>query len=123
MLNVKPGDKLFVVIRQGRGGQTRYPAVVGRVRRTLFEVVCERAVYSGDYRLENGYRNGESSSGYGPTYVITPEEADKRDRRVRALDTLVRARIRLDYGHALTLDQVEQLAAVVAGWQDEECGS
>lgn len=120
MLNVKIGDEV-IVHETGRGGRS-WSATVTEVRRKLFTIKCDASWLNGDYRLDTGKLNGGSTVGYGPTYVLTVEEEDRRQRQVDALAMLSKHRINLDYGHKLTLEQVEALAEVARSFasQDEE---
>lgn len=120
MLNVKVGDE--VIVREASRGGRSIPATVTEVRRKLFTVRCEISWLSGDYRLDTGKLNGGSTVGYGPPYVLTVEEEDRRQRQADALAALNKHRIKLDYGHKLTLEQVEALAEVARSFasQDEE---
>lgn len=111
MTGVKVGDKLMVFdINGSRMGQPPggWPGVVIKVGRKYFVVE-----YSGHrattFLLEDGRENDSSRH----RYVKTPEQAELERRHHQASQELRERKITLDLGHDFTLEQIEQLAALV----------
>ena len=69
-----------------------------------------------EFDITTGREKG-STSNYGAR-VETPEQVELRARQSAAEDVLSTRKIRLDFGHGLTLEQIEALAEVVKTWED-----
>lgn len=116
MLDVKVGDE--VVVHDGSGSRK---ATVTRVGTKLFDVTYGPVGMSGrihSFRLKDG-RSPTQTTGVG-VYVRTLEQEAISRRWTLARGALMRNNINLQPCHAFTLEQVEQLAALVTEFSKEE---
>ena len=130
MTDIKAGDEVRVFSRNKyhpapEGGQVatvtkvgrRYAAAAWEVTEKLWlgEDRERRAERTIEFDMETGYEKGTNSS-YG-RYVKTPAQLEVDAREDAAISSLLDRKIRLDFGHGLTLEQIEALAEVVKSWE------
>ena len=124
MTDTKVGDKLRVIDRspyrnQPDGG---WPATVVKVGRKYATAIYEtthtdwrgqetRNERTVEFDMATGREKG-STTNYG-LRVETPEQVEQVARKSAAESVLHARKIRLDFGHGLTLEQIEALAEVV----------
>ena len=123
MSDIKVGDEVRVFTpRTPKGG---CPAEVVKVGRKLVTVTRERpanpsrfstaSAVEEVFRIDTGGLN-VAEVGMG-TYFRTLAQVALDDRRSAAEGVLREHKVRLDFGHSLTLEQIEALAAVFDGQQ------
>jgi len=105
-------------VGQPEGG---WPGEVVRVGRKLVYITFARAAWnkreSGEaFRLDDGQINDN----HGNRYFLTVEEADYRLRRETAVTALREVGIHVQTYSRLSLEQIEALAAVAAGFEQED---
>lgn len=109
MTGVKVDDELFVYdVNGSRVGQPPggWPGTVAKVGRKYFIVK-----YNGHRATQFLLENGRDSDGL--RYVETPEQAALGRRRQLAVEVLRARGISIGEARGLTLEQIEQLAALV----------
>lgn len=132
MTDIKPGDEVRVLKRRSRHDPfpaDGYAATVTKVGRKYATATYEvtgtdssggerRYERSVEFDMETGIERGHSSmSGY---YVRSPEQFERDKRRAAARDLLRDHGIEFSQRHPLpTLEQLEELAAVVKHWDME----
>lgn len=107
MGDLKVGDEVRIFDQNGRRmGQpdSGWPGTVAKIGRTLVHIECRGR--TSQYRLDS-HRNSD-----GFKWFSTLDEVAEMERAERARQTLREHRITLDFGHGLTLEQVEALADV-----------
>ena len=131
MTDIKIGDEVRVIDRSPyhKNPEGGHPATVVKVGRkyatATYETThtdfrgkerrTERAV---EFDMATGREKG-SNTNYG-LRVETPEQAELAARKSAADAALLARKIRLDFGHGLTLEQIEALAEVVKTFGDAE---
>jgi len=130
MADIKIGDEVRVLSNNSyhphpEGGYKATVTKVGRKYATATfpatrkwlgrEEQYERPV---EFDMTTGIeRDGHSSFGYR---VRTLAQLEQDERRAAAMATLTAHHIAIDYGHRLTLEQIESLAEVVKTWDGTE---
>lgn len=129
MANIKVGDEVRVLKHRNRydsfpeDGYTGTVTKVARVYATATYVRQRTAYPPGpveetvEFDMQTGRLRGSSTS-YG-VYVKTAEQYEHDERCSVAESLLASRRIRLDFRHGLTLEQIEALAEVVKTWDQE----
>jgi hypothetical protein len=123
MTPIKAGDEVRVIVRNPhrKTPEGGYRATVTKVARkyatAAYEVITQdwhgkdvttpREI---EFDIATGKERG-SEGNYG-TEVISVDEAARRIRSAAALTILRERKIRLEYGHGFTLEQIEALAEV-----------
>ena len=109
MTTLKAGDEVRVFDVNGkRVGQPDggWPGTIVKVGRTLVHVAYRSRTET--FRIDGG----ASNDGYEHQHFLTMTEAAVRNRHGAARAILRTHKIALEYGHGLTLDQIEALAEV-----------
>ena len=115
MSDYKVGDPV-TVYRHTRGRDDGDPGEIVKVGRTLVHIRTGRITET--FRMDTQVQTGPQY-GYS-TYFRTPEEVALNQRRVTAEGVLHEHGIQFTLGSQRTLEQVESLAEVVKGWEEEE---
>lgn len=116
MGDIKLGDEVRVFdVNGSRMGQPEdgWPGKVVRVGRKLVDIT-----YGGRVQTFT-IADRLSSDRYNHQYFQTPEEAALDARRDEALKTLRDRRVSLGHGKTFTVEQIEQLAALVRSFDKE----
>jgi hypothetical protein len=107
------GGYVATVTRVGR----RYATAGWETTETTWNGEPRRYAHTIEFDMETGREKGTSGSGRS---VKTPEQAEQDARERAAIASLLARKIRLDYGHGFTVEQIEALAALVATFDQTE---
>ena len=127
MADIKPGDEVRVLNTRGSFPKDGYAGIVTKVARKYATAtyIRQRTAYPAgpveetvEFDMQTGQARENYTTSYG-IYVLTAEQRERDQRREAANTVLTARKIRLDFGHGLTLEQVESLAEVVKTWDQE----
>ena len=134
MTDIKVGDEVRILKHRTRYDSSfpedGYTGTVTKVARKYAKAtyVRQRTAYPPgpveetiEFDMETGkVREGTDYGSNYNLYVRTAEQHEREQRQSAASAVLFARKIRLDYSHGLTLEQIEALAEVVKSWDQEE---
>jgi hypothetical protein len=109
-LTVGQEVRVFDVNARRRGQpHDGWAGTITRVGRTLVYIDYPGSREPKAFRIDGGAANDQ----YGHQSFLTLDEAAKQARMAAAVDVLHQHGLRPDFGHALPLEQVEAIAAIL----------